>query len=114
MELIRQKIHQQRCACLTLKSDKAKEEMKKKWQNKVQKGELTFQLLPQNQPEKQKLILGNLPEECKTSIIQAYLEKYVIDPQVTIIIDVGEWGAVETCEAEVTHKGLKKILPRKV
>ena len=75
---------------LTLKSDTAKEEMEKEWQNKVQKGELTFQLLPQNQPEKQKLTLGNLPEECKTSIIQSYLEKYVINPQVTIIMDIGE------------------------
>ena len=88
--------------------------MKEEWQNKVHKGDLTFELLPQNQPQRQKLTLRNLLEECKTSIIQAYLEKYVIDPQVTIIRDVGECGAVETGEAEVTHKGLKRILARRV
>ena len=81
--------------------------MEKEWQNKVHKGELTFELLPQNQPERQKLTLGNLLEECKTSIIQAYLTKYVSYPQVTIIMDVGEWGAVET------YKGLKRILPKR-
>ena len=88
--------------------------MEKEWQNKVLKGELTFQLLPQNQPGTQKLTLGNQLKECKASIIQAYLEKYVIDPQVTIIMDVGKWAAVKTGEAEVTHNGLKRILPRRV
>ena len=31
--------------------------------------------------------LGNVHEECKTSVIQAYMEKYIIDPEVTIIMD---------------------------
>ena len=50
---------------------------------------------------------GNLPEECQTLILQAYMEKYVIDPQVTINMDVSKGGGIEP-EKPTSHiKDLK-------
>ena len=100
---------------ITFKDNESKTKIEKLWQTKVDEGKLSFRILTQDPIRKHKLTLDNLPEEVPTKTIQCYLKKYLIDPEVTIkTISDEEWGTIEIGEAEVSHKGLRRPLTRKV
>ena len=63
------------------------------------------------------LKLDRLPEEVPTEAMEAYLIKYVKNPKMQITIwDLSEHGLgkIKIGEATVTHKGLRRVIPRMV
>ena len=61
--------------------------------------------------------LDNLPEEVPTRVMEAYLSKYLINPKMTIkvlyLTEVG-MGMIEIDEATVSHKGIRRPIPRRI
>ena len=100
---------------LTAKTEEQKTLLEENWEEYFREGKLTFKLQEQEKPEEQQLTLTGLPEELKTETIRAYMAKYVIEPKITLVTVTGKgWGPIQTGDSKVTHKGLRKILPRRV
>ena len=67
----------------TTKRDK----IEKHWGSKVKEGEMNFQIVQDIDVQRLewKLILDNFPEEVPARVIQCYLMKYLIEPEVIYI-----------------------------
>ena len=74
-------------------------------------------MIDENPQREFALKLDRLPEEVPTEEMEAYLSKYVKNPKMEITVrDLSEHGLrkVEIGEATVTHKGLRRAIPRMV
>ena len=101
---------------ITLNTTKDKEKIEKLYK-KDKEGKLKYLLIEENPDKKHVLSLESLPEEVPTKVMEAYLSKYLIRPQLEIAIrDFTEYGLgkIELGEGTVTHEGLRRILPRKI
>ena len=101
---------------ITLNTTKDKEKIEKLYK-KDKEGKLKYLLIDANPDKKQVLKLDSLPEEVPTKVMEAYLSKYLMKPQLEITIkDFTEHGLgkIELGEGTVTHEGLRRILPRKI
>ena len=101
---------------ITLNTTKHKEKIEKLYK-KDKEGKLKYVLKEENRDKKHVLKLDSLPEEVPTKVMEAYLSKYLIQPQLEITIkDFTEYGLgkTEVREGTVTHEGLRRILPRKI
>ena len=101
---------------ITLNTTKDKEKIEKLYK-KDKEGKLKYVLIDENPDKKHVLKLDSLPEEVPTKVMEAYLSKYLIKPQLEITIkDFTEYGLgkIELGEGTVTHEGLRRILPRKI
>ena len=107
---------------ITLNTTKDKEKIEKLYK-KDKEGKLKYVLIDENPDKKHVLKLDSLPEEVPTKVIESYLSKYLIKPQLEITIkDFTEYGEkkeyglgkIELGEGTVTHEGLRRILPRKI
>ena len=102
---------------ITFKTTKSKEIIEKIWNAKVKEGRLGYEMIDENPQREFALKLDRLPEEVPTEAMEAYLSKYVKNPKMEITVrDLSEHGLgkVEIGEATVTHKGLRRAIPRMV
>ena len=98
-------------------STKSKEIIEKIWNAKVKEGRLGCEMICENPQREFALKLDRLPEEVPTEAMEAYLIKYVKNPKMQITIwDLSEHGLgkIKIGEATVTHKGLRRVIPRMV
>ena len=94
---------------ITLNTTKDKEKIEKLYK-KDKEGKLKYLLREENPDKKHVLSLESLPEEVPTKVMEAYLSKYLIRPQLEIAIrDFTEYGLgkIELGEGTVTHEGLR-------
>ena len=93
---------------ITLNTTKDKEKIEKLYK-KDKEGKLKDVLIDENPDKKHVLKLDRLPEEVPTKVMEAYLSKYLIKPQLEITIkNFTEYGLgkIELGEGAVTHEGL--------
>ena len=102
---------------ITFNTTKSKEIIEKIWNAKVKEGRLGYEMIGKNPQREFTLKLDRLPEEVPTEAMEAYLSKYVKNPKMEITVrDLSEHGLgkLEIGEATVTHKGLRRAIPRMV
>ena len=102
---------------IVFNTTKSKEIVEKIWNVKVKEGRLGYEMIGGNPQREFSLKLDRLPEEVPTEVMEAYLGKYVKNPKMEITVrDLSEHGLgkVEIGEATVTHKGLRRAIPRMV
>ena len=102
---------------ITFKTTKSKEIIEKIWNAKVKEGRLGYEMTDENPQREFALKLDRLPEEVPTEVMEAYLSKYVKNPKMEITVrDLSKHGLgkVEIGEATVTHKGLRRAIPRMI
>ena len=84
------------------------------WENTKNQGKLCYKIVQDNPTRIHELRLGNLPEEVPTRVIQSYLSKYLISPEVKLeTFEFDDGYTIEIGEATVTYKGLRRPIPRK-
>ena len=103
------------CTCCSSKHNvKTKEIVEKQWERKRKKGKPCYKIVQVNPTKLHELRLGNLPEEVPTRVIQSYLSKYLISPEVRLErIEFEDGLMIENGEATVTYKGIRRPIPRK-
>ena len=100
-----------------LKDTKAKEEISNQWESKVREGGLSYRLIMEDVQTDHIMKLDQLPEEVPTRAMEAYLSKYLIQLKMTITkLDLSQHGLgeVETNEATVEHRGVRRYIPRMI
>ena len=69
---------------ITCSDIESKEIVEKQWKNKRNQEKLCYKIVQDNPTKIHELRLGNLPEEVPTWVIQSYLSKYLISPEVKL------------------------------
>ena len=102
---------------ITFKTTKSKEIIEKIWNAKVKEGRLGYEMIGEHPQQAFALKLDRLPKEVPTEAMEAYLSKYVKNLKMEITVKyISEYGLgkVEIGEATVTHKGLRRSIPRMI
>ena len=102
---------------ISFNTTKAKEIIEKIWNAQVKEGRLGYEMIGEKPQREFTLKLDSLPEEVPAEAMEAYLSKYVKKPKMEItVMDLSEHGLgkVEIGEATVTHKGIRRVIPRMV
>ena len=102
---------------ITFKDTKSKTIIENMWETKVKEGKLSYRILKKDPIKEHIMELDDLPEEVPTRVMEAYLSKYLINPKMTITLrDLTEYGMgmIEIGEATVSHKGIRRPIPRRI